>query len=72
MTEQKVNNLKKNIETAMKETGKHYKINIITDQTIHLKYGVSDLPAVILTEHKIKSQGEIPKSEIIREWLKEL
>ena len=70
--EQKVDNLKKNIETAMKETGKHYKINIVTDQTIHLRYGVSDLPAVILTEHKIKSQGEIPKSEIIREWLKDL
>ncbi|MBN2167488.1 MAG: thioredoxin family protein [Marinilabiliaceae bacterium] len=66
------NELKSNIETAMKETGKHYKININTTEKLASKYGVYEFPAVILTEHKIKSQGETPKVEIIKEWLKDL
>ncbi|MBN2213934.1 MAG: thioredoxin family protein [Bacteroidales bacterium] len=61
-----------NISLAIKETGKNIKVRIATDEDTKLSYGITSTPAIILTEHKIKSQGEVPKAEIIREWLKEL
>jgi uroporphyrinogen decarboxylase len=61
-----------NISQAIKETGKNMKVLTATDENTKLTFGVTSTPAIILTEHKIKSQGEIPKVEIIREWLKDL
>jgi len=63
---------KVNVDQAIKETGKNIKVITSTDENARATYGVTQTPAIILTEHKIKSQGEIPKVEIIREWLKEL
>lgn len=63
---------KANLSQAIRETGKNIKIHTATDENTRLAYGVTETPAIILTEHKIKSQGEVPKVEIIREWLKEL
>lgn len=63
---------KENLSQAVKETGKNIKIRTATDENTRLAFGVTSTPAIILTEHKIKSQGEVPKVEIIREWLKEL
>ena len=63
---------KTNLSQAIKETGKNIRIHTATDEKTRLAYGVTETPAIILTEHKIKSQGEIPKVEIMREWLKEL
>ena len=64
--------VKENIETAMKETGKHYNISISNNTEEMTKYGVTKIPAVILTEQKIKLQGEIPIVEVVKEWLKEI
>ncbi len=63
---------RENLSQAVKETGKNIKIRTATDENTRLAFGVTSTPAIILTEHKIKSQGEVPKVEIIREWLKEL
>ncbi len=64
--------VRENIVQAIKETGKNIKINVTTDENIRLSYGVINTPAIVLTEHKIKAQGEAPSVEIIREWLKEV
>ncbi|MFO7658021.1 MAG: uroporphyrinogen decarboxylase family protein [Bacteroidales bacterium] len=64
--------VKINVKQAIQETGKRINVNITTDENIRLSFGISSTPAVVLTEHKVKSQGEVPKVEIVREWLKEL
>ncbi len=63
---------KENLSQAMKETGKNIRIHISTDKNTRSSFGVTSTPAIILTEHKIKSQGEVPMIEIMREWLKDL
>ena len=66
------NKMKETLERAMTETGKNYSIEIITDEKERLTYGISQTPAVIITENKVKTQGEIPKVDIVKEWLKDL
>ncbi|HJX72089.1 MAG TPA: uroporphyrinogen decarboxylase family protein [Bacteroidales bacterium] len=63
---------RENMSQAIKETGKNLKVRTATDEETRLSFGVTRTPAIVITEHKIKSQGEVPKVEIIREWLKEL
>lgn len=70
--EEEAKPVRENIETALRETGKRLKVTISTDETLRLSYGVTVTPSVILTEHKLKSQGEVPKIDIIKEWLKEV
>jgi hypothetical protein len=64
--------VKNNIELALKETGKDINVRVSTDPKEIQSFLVSSTPAVILTEHKVKTQGEVPKVEIVREWLKDL
>ncbi|MBN2347846.1 MAG: thioredoxin family protein [Bacteroidales bacterium] len=64
--------IKNNVDTAIKETGKNIKLSVSYEEKTRLIYGVAITPAVILTEHKLKTQGEIPKVDIIKEWLKDL
>lgn len=64
--------IKKNVEMAIIETGKNIKVRIVTDENKRLAFGINQTPSIILTEHKLKSQGEVPKVEIIREWLKDI
>jgi hypothetical protein len=61
-----------NVELAIRETGKNIKILISTDDNTRATFGITQTPAIVLTEHKVKVQGEVPKVEIIREWLKDL
>jgi uroporphyrinogen decarboxylase len=70
--EEEAKPVRENIETALRETGKRMKITITTDETLRLSYGITVTPSVVLTEHKLKSQGEVPKVDIIKEWLKEV
>jgi uroporphyrinogen decarboxylase len=70
--EEEAKPVRENIETAIRETGKRMKITISTDENLRLSYGITVTPSIILTEHKLKSQGEVPKVDIIKEWLKEV
>jgi MtaA/CmuA family methyltransferase len=63
---------KLNVEQAIRETGKNIKVCVSTDGNARASFGISNTPAIVLTEHKIKVQGEVPKVEIVREWLKDL
>ena len=64
--------VKEIIEKAMKETGKHFSINLSLNKKELEKYGVTKTPAIIITEQKIKLQGELPLVEVVKEWLKEI
>jgi uroporphyrinogen decarboxylase len=64
--------IKENIETAIKETGRQLEVKYTTDKEMRLSFGISVTPAVVVADYKLKSQGEVPKVEIIREWIKEL
>jgi uroporphyrinogen decarboxylase len=70
--EEEAKPIRENIEIAVRETGKRLKVTVSTDENIRLSYGVTVTPSVILTEHKLKSQGEVPRVDIIKEWLKEV
>jgi MtaA/CmuA family methyltransferase len=63
---------KTNVDQAIRETGKNVKVIISTDDNFRATFGIIQTPAIALTVHKIKVQGEVPKVEIIREWLKDL
>jgi MtaA/CmuA family methyltransferase len=71
-TDEECRLVKDHLDAAIRETGKSLKIRVATDEATMLSFGVSKTPALILTEHKIKTQGEIPKVEIIKEWLKDI
>lgn len=64
--------IRENIETAIKETGRQLEVKYTTDKEMRLSFGISVTPAVVVADYKLKSQGEVPKVEIIREWIKEL
>lgn len=71
-TEEDCIQTKQNVEQAIRETGKNFKVVVSTDDNARATFGITQVPAVVLTEHKVKVQGEVPKVEIIREWLKDL
>lgn len=60
------------VEVAILETGKTIPVRISTDPGLRALYGVAFTPAIVLTEHKLKAQGEIPQTAVIREWLKDV
>jgi len=64
--------LKENISLAIKETGKNISVLVNNDEKMIQEFGAYQTPAVLLTEFKLKSQGELPSVEVIKEWLKEL
>lgn len=60
------------INQAIRETGKNIPHAVIMDEKVIQEFGVSHTPAVLVTEFKLKSQGETPSVDVIKEWLKEL
>ena len=60
------------VEKAMEEMGKVFEVTCITDPERIVSYGINQTPAVILTEYKLKSEGEVPPVIVIKEWIKEI
>ena len=71
-TEEECRIAREGVELAMKETGKHIQLKTSTDSALRAGYGIINTPAIIITEHKLKSQGETPHVDIIKEWLKDI
>jgi hypothetical protein len=44
----------------------------IKDERQFKKYGVASPPAVISVREQVKSTGQVPTVEVIKEWLKDL
>ncbi|MCF6357094.1 MAG: thioredoxin family protein [Draconibacterium sp.] len=64
--------LNSKIHHATTELGKDVEIKIIADKKLMANYGVSQGPAVVAVNYKLKSEGEEPSLEVIKEWIKEL
>ncbi len=60
------------LDQAIRELGKDVDVKYITDPNQIAAFGISETPAVILAEYKIKSEGGNPSIEIIKEWIKEI
>ena len=65
-------NAEKNVLTAINETGVDLEITTSTDEKILASYGIVNTPAIIVAEYKLKTQGEVPGVEIIKEWIKDI
>ncbi len=64
--------LQPDVERATYELGADMSIEYITDEKEILAYGVTQTPAIITANYKIKSEGIIPSVTVIKEWIKEL
>jgi uroporphyrinogen decarboxylase len=60
------------VKKAMEEMGKEFDIVLVTDTSRIAAFGILQTPAVILTEYKLKTEGEVPEVIVIKEWLKEI
>jgi len=60
------------IHRAITELGKDVEVKVISDKQQMANYGVSQGPAVVAVNYKLKSEGEIPSLEVVKEWIKEL
>jgi len=64
--------LKSSVEKAINELGADMSIAEITDEKEILSYGVTNTPAVVVANYKVKSEGTEPSVAIIKEWIKEV
>ncbi len=64
--------IKQNIQRAITELGKDVEVNVISGQEQMASFGVSQGPAVVSVKYKVKSEGEKPSLDVIKEWIKEL
>ncbi len=70
--ETECNTVKSNIEKAVNELGADTSIQTITDEKEILSYGITATPAVMTTKYNTKSEGHIPSTTAIKEWIKEI
>lgn len=60
------------VQRASEELGKSIEVKVITDKNQLATFGITETPAVVLAEYKVKSKGSSPSVEVIKEWIKEL
>lgn len=60
------------INRAVTELGKNLKIKHISDPGLLAAFGVANTPAVVTVNYKLKSEGNIPSLDVVKEWIKEL
>ena len=60
------------LKQAILEVGPGINYRVITDEEEILSYGIAQTPAFILQEIEVKSQGYLPKVEVVREWIKDI
>ncbi len=66
------NELKDRVDRALTELGKEAEVKILTGREKLAVYGATQSPAVVTVNYKLKSEGTIPSTDVIKEWLKEL
>jgi thiol-disulfide isomerase/thioredoxin len=64
--------LKIEVRRAIEELGKSIDVKVITDKNQLATFGITETPAIVLAEYKVKSKGSSPSVEVIKEWIKEL
>jgi MtaA/CmuA family methyltransferase len=64
--------LKNRVERALTELGKDAEIKILTGREKLAAFGATQSPAIVAVNYKLKAEGTLPSTEVIKEWLKEL
>ena len=70
--EDECTSIKQNIHRAITELGKDVEVKVISDKEKMAKYGVTNGPAVVTVNYKLKSEGTEPSLDVMKEWIKEL
>ncbi len=60
------------IQRATTELGKELEIKVISNKNEMAAFGITNGPAVVSVNYKLKSEGIDPSLDVIKEWLKEL
>ncbi len=64
--------IKSKIKRAITELGKDVEVNVIADKAQMATFGVTQGPAVVAVNYKLKSEGGSPSLDVVKEWIKEL
>ncbi|NOY61257.1 MAG: uroporphyrinogen decarboxylase [Calditrichaeota bacterium] len=63
---------KNNVRRAVQELGTDMEIVFLTDEKDLQKFGVLHTPAVVVEKREVKSMGNVPSVEVIKEWIKDI
>ena len=69
-SEEECNEILPLIEQAQNELGSDIRIKCVTNQHTIASFGVIKTPAVVSVNYQLKSQGNKPTVEVIKEWIK--
>jgi len=58
------------IEQAQNELGSNLQVRCVRDENTLASFGVVRTPAILSATYRLKSQGNTPSVEIIKEWIK--
>ncbi len=64
--------LNERVQHALTELGKEMDVQVETGKDKLAAYGIAQAPAVVAVSYKLKAEGAVPSTEVIKEWLKEL
>jgi MtaA/CmuA family methyltransferase len=70
--ESQSNELNAKIKRSLTELGKEIEVKVLPGKEQMAAFGVIKGPAVIAVNYKLKAEGTIPSSDVIKEWIKEL
>ncbi len=71
-TEQECKEVTKRVKRAIAELGKTTSVSVITDKEQMTSFGIRKGPAVVVVNYKLKSEGNVPSLDVIKEWIKEI
>jgi thiol-disulfide isomerase/thioredoxin len=64
--------LKDRVDRALTELGKEAEVKVLTGREKMAAFGATQSPAIVAVNYKLKAEGTIPSTDVIKEWLKEL
>lgn len=71
-TEGECSELKERVNRALTELGKELDVKILIGREKLATFGATHSPAAVAVSYKLKSEGTLPSTDVIKEWLKEL
>ncbi len=66
------NELKDRVNRALTELGKEAEVKILSGREKLAAFGATQSPAIVAVNYKLKAEGTLPSTDVIKEWLKEL
>lgn len=60
------------VKRSMDELGIQLAVKQVTERNEIDGLGISRTPAIMIVDYKLKSQGEIPSADVVKEWIKQV